>query len=113
MAGCQVGVLAKNASQVELSDSLLYGNHTGVLTYQKEVRYQGASRVQADVLFLVGGQTAIKREDRKGDSLDLGRIQSRLPRPGSLEHLGKSVLGLQSWLELDSWVAARVRGGPQ
>jgi hypothetical protein len=111
VAASKVGVLAKNASRVELSDSLLFGNQTGVWAYQKEVRYQGASRIQADVLFVVGSQTDIKREDRQTNTLDIGRIQRRLPRAGALEHLGKSVLGLPGWRDLAPWVAARAKGG--
>jgi hypothetical protein len=107
VADAGTGVQAKNASGVAADGSLLYRVKTGVRVYTREVRYTGDSRVQADVLFVVGSQRAIRRDDRSGDALDLGRVQTRLPRRDSLEHLRNDVLGLADWEGLSDWLGQR------
>jgi hypothetical protein len=106
-----VGVLAKNASSVQLSDGLLYKNKIGIQVYRRDVRFQGESKVASDVLFVVKSKRDIKRDDRSQDSLDLGRIQRRLPQAGVLEHLVKDVLALGSWDDLPAWVKQNLKGG--
>lgn len=102
---CGVGVLAKNAATVALLGSLLYGNETGVRTYQRTVRYAGESEVTADVLFVARSKKrSVKRDDREGDRLDRGRVLLDLPQPGVLEHLLGNVLELSSWRDLEPWV---------
>jgi hypothetical protein len=110
VAGSKVGALAKNASEVELSDSLLYQNKTGIQVYRRDVRFQGDSRVSSDVLFVVDSQKAVKRDDLSRDSLDVGRIQRRLPRTGVLDHLAKDVLALDGWEGLPAWVETKMKG---
>jgi hypothetical protein len=110
VARSAVGVLAKNASRVDLSDCLLHDNPTGVRVYQRTVRFGGASRVDADVLFVVGSDRAIRRDDRKRDVLETGRIQRRLPRAGALEHLARDVLGIEGFDRLDAWLDEHVGG---
>jgi len=106
-----VGTLAKNASTVQLSDSLFYKNQVGIQVYRRDVRFQGESKVASDVLFVVKSKKDIKRDDRSQDSLDLGRIQRRLPQAGVLEHLAKDVLALEHWDELPAWVKENLKGG--
>jgi hypothetical protein len=113
VAGSRVGALAKNASEVELSDSLLYRNEIGIQVYRRDVRFQGASRISSDVLFVVGSQKGVKRDDRSRDSLDLGRIQRRLPQAGVLDHLAKDVLAIKSWGDLPAWVDDKMQGASQ
>jgi hypothetical protein len=110
-ASSRVGVLAKNAASVELTDSVLFGNETGVRVYQRTIRYAGPSQVQANVLYLVGSQRDILREDRARSRLDLGRIQRRLPLEGALDHLAQDVLGLQNFEGLPGWLEQRLGGG--
>ena len=113
VAGSKVGALAKNASVVELSDSLLYRNEIGIRVYRRDVRFQGDSKVSSDVLFVVDSEKGVKRDDRSRDSLDLGRIQRRLPQAGVLDHLAKDVLVLNSWEELPAWMDGRLKRGEQ
>lgn len=101
LARSGVGVLAKNASRVEVSDCLLYRNRTGVRVYRRTVRYAGDSRVDADVLFVVGSERAVRRDDCKRDVLESGRIQQRLPRAGALDHLARDVLQIEGFGRLD------------
>ena len=113
VAGSKVGALAKNASVVELSDSLLYRNEVGIQVYRRDVRFQGDSKVSSDVLFVVDSEKGVKRDDSSRDSLDLGRIQRRLPQAGVLDHLAKDVLALQSWEELPAWMEGHLKGDGQ
>jgi hypothetical protein len=113
VAGSKVGVLAKNASVVELSDSLFYRNKIGIQVYRRDVRFQGESKVSSDVLFVVDSRKGIKRDDRSRDSLDLGRLQRRLPQAGVLDHLAKDVLALESWEGLPAWVDSIMQGEAQ
>ena len=85
--------------------------------YTRTVRYAGNSSVQADVLFIVDSKRAIARDDRAIDALDLGRVQTRLPRRDALPHLRQSVLGLPDWQALPDFAEQRASswrkpGGP-
>ena len=113
LAKSKVGLLAKNASTVDISNSLLYRNRTGVEVYKRTVRYAGESRVQADVLFIVKSEKTLKRKTQDTHGLDLRRLQSRLPRRGSgeLDHLRNNVLELDTWVELDTWLNGKDHGG--
>jgi hypothetical protein len=111
VARSAVGALAKNASAVQLSDSLFYKNKIGIQVYRRDVRFEGESKVASDVLFVVKSKKDIKRDDRSQDSLDLGRIQRRLPQAGVLDHLSKDVLALGHWDELPAWVKENLKGG--
>jgi hypothetical protein len=98
IADCVVGVLAKNASHAELSESLLYRNATGIRTYQRTVRYAGQSEVTGDELFVAESQTrALERADRQLDALDRGHISLGLPRGEALGHVRSDVLALSDW----------------
>jgi hypothetical protein len=101
-----VGVLVKNASRAYLYGSMLFGNGTGVEVYQRTVRFEGENRVTADVLFVVESlKKSIDRKDRARDDLDLGRIQTHLPRGDSLASLKNDVLELSQWDDLPRWLA--------
>jgi hypothetical protein len=105
IADCTVGALSKNAADIALSGSVLYGNETGVRTYQRTVRYAGESDITADVLFVAATKKkAVKRDDREDDRLDRGRLLLDLPQPGVLEHMREDVLELSSWQDLASWI---------
>lgn len=108
IAETNVGVLAKNASVVALSGSVLYRNVTGVRTYQRTVRYAGESEVSANILFVAESKkAAVRRDDRSGERLDQGRVLLDLPRPGALEHVLQNVLELSDWQELPRFVDAQ------
>lgn len=108
IADGKIGVQAKNASTITLSGTILLHNDTGVRTYQKTVRYDGESRVSANVLFVVGStKHAIKRSDRDDEGegkLDEGRILQALPQSGVLDHVLSNVLQLSNWQDLEGWV---------
>jgi hypothetical protein len=105
VADCRVGVLAKNAAKISLSGSVLYGNETGVRTYQRTVRYAGESEVTADVLFVAESRKKpVNRGDRDSDRLDRGRVLLDLPQPGVLDHVLEDVLELQGWQALAGWI---------
>jgi hypothetical protein len=106
IADCAVGVLAKNAAHVSLSGSVLFRNGTGVRSYQRTVRYAGDSEVTANVLFIAQSRKeAVKRDDRKADALDRGRVLMDLPQPGVLDHVLQNVLEISDWQELPRWIA--------
>jgi CotH protein len=106
IADCKVGVLAKNAAHVSLSGSVLFRNGTGVRSYQRTVRYAGESEVTANVLFVAqSSKDAVKRDDRKADALDRGRVLMDLPQPGVLDHVLQNVLEISDWQDLPRWIA--------
>ncbi len=110
VAAAKVGVLAKNASEVDLAGTLLFRTKTGVRIYKREVRYAGNSEISADVLFVVDSKTPTRRDKKSRGALRLGRLRSRLPHDGSLVHLQRDVLALDNWGQLAPWVEARVKG---
>lgn len=115
IADATVGLLAKNDSRIAADGSLIFRARTGVRVYTRTVRFEGDSRVQADVLFVVGSELPVRRDDRSEQALDIGRVQVRLPRHDSLPHLRENVLGLSDWAELPDWIApqlATLRGAP-
>lgn len=104
VADCRVGVLVKNASKAELFSTLLYRNQVGVRVYQREVRFEGDSHVEADVLFIVDSKRAVKRSDRPRDLLDAGRFQRGFPQTGALDNLSENVIGIRHWEQLSEWL---------
>jgi hypothetical protein len=111
LAGCKAGVLAKNASSVALGGTLLYDNRIGVRLYQRTVRYAGESRIDADALYAVECDRTGKTDDESAELLFLGRIERRIPRDGSLDHLLQDVLGLSDPDQVERFVAERLEGG--
>lgn len=110
IADAKVGVLAKNASDVWLTGSVLYRNANGVRVYTREVRYAGASHVRASVLYVVDSEKEpVKRQDKKRDNLDQGRVLESLPQEGIVDHLRDNVLQIENWTELPTWVDAEKR----
>ncbi|MBN1654738.1 MAG: CotH kinase family protein [Deltaproteobacteria bacterium] len=108
VADSRVGVLVKNASHAELFSTLLFRNQIGVRVYQREVRFEGNSRVEADVLFIVDSRRAIKRSDRSRDLLDVGRIQRGFPQKGVLDNLRENVIGIPLWDQLSDWLQSQI-----
>jgi hypothetical protein len=110
LSDAKVGVLAKNASDVWLTGSVLFRNDVGIRVYTREVRYAGDSHVSASSLFVIDSEKqAIKRQDRDRDHLDQGRILESFPQEGTVDHLRDNVLGVKQWSELPQWVEARKR----
>jgi hypothetical protein len=104
-------VLAKNASKVDLFGTVLYRNTHGIRVYERTVRYAGSSEVRADALFAIQTKKkVVKRDDRRKNTLDFGRVRSGYPPPGVLDSLLVDVVGLEGWERLDSW-SRRERGG--
>lgn len=106
-----VGVLAKNASDVDLDGVLLFRNETGVRVYQRTVRYAGSSSVTADSLFCVDTKKKIvKRDDRGKSELDYGQARSGFPPAGSLDMMLRDLMGLRDWAALAVWSQAQRDG---
>ncbi len=111
IARAKVAVLAKNASRVDLTGTLLYQNATGVRVYQRTVRYAGQSEVNADFSF--GARTEkklIDRSDREHERLDFGALQPGLPPGGLFDGMLHDLLGLASWGDLDAWLTVQQSG---
>jgi hypothetical protein len=107
LAGGKAGALAKNASSIALSGTLLYDNKYGVRIYRRTVRYAGDSRIEADALYAVECGAIGKSDDESTELLFLGRVERRIPRDGSLDHLLEDVLGLDDPEQLAEFVAER------
>lgn len=111
IARAKVAILAKNASRVDLSGTLLFRNATGVRVYQRTVRYEGESQVSADFSFgALTGKKLIDRSDREHEHLDFGSIQSGLPPSGLFDGMLRDLLGLTSWSDLDAWITREQSG---
>lgn len=111
IAGSNVAILAKNASRVALSGSLLFRNAIGVRVYQRTVRYEGESEVSADSSFAAHtSKKLIDRSDREHQRLDFGHLRPGLPPSGIFDGMLRDLLGLASWSELDGWVTAQKSG---
>lgn len=112
ISDAKVGVLAKNASRVDLFGTLLFRNRTGVRVYRRTVRYAGESEVNAQDLFCVQTKDKIvNRDDRKSDALDHGQARSGFPPPGVLDSLLFDLLGVGDWARLDEWSKAQRKEG--
>ncbi|HUT78412.1 MAG TPA: CotH kinase family protein [Polyangia bacterium] len=109
LAGCKVGVLAKNASTVALAGTLLYGDEVGVRVYKRTTRYGGDSRIEADALWVVGCGRPSRTDDDSVDALSFGRVELRARRGGGLDHLLEDVLGLGDLEEIGPFVASRLK----
>ncbi len=94
IARAGVGVLAKNASRVLLSRSLILESRVALRTHMKELHYAGTSHIGASHLFAVDCGTVVDAD--RGTSVDAGRVRVGLPGPGALEHL-RRVLDLADW----------------
>jgi hypothetical protein len=108
LAGCKVGVLAKNASTATLAGTLLHGDAIGVRVYKRTTRYGGDSRVEADALWVVGCGRPSRIDGDSADALSFGRVELRARRGGGLDHLLEDVLGLRDFEGIDAFVAARL-----
>ncbi len=108
IAEASVGLLAKNDSRIAADGSLIFRAKTGVRVYTRTVRFEGDSGVQADVLFVVGSELPVRRDDRGEQALDIGRVQVRLPRQDNLRHLREDVLAIADWAELPDWIAPQL-----
>jgi hypothetical protein len=112
ISGAKVGVLAKNASRVDMFGAVLFRNDTGVRVYERTVRYGGQSVVNADDLFCVQTKKKlVKREDRKKNSLDHGQARSGFPPAGVLDTVLSDLLGVNDWAQLEAWSQIQRNGG--
>ncbi|HEU5075100.1 MAG TPA: CotH kinase family protein [Polyangiaceae bacterium] len=106
-----VAILAKNASRVDLSGTLLFKNATGVRIYERTVRYAGPSAVSANLSFAaLTGKKLVDRSDREHERLDFGTLRAGLPTPGPFDGMLHDLLGLASWNDLDAWVTREQSG---
>ena len=110
VGGFDVGVLAKNASEVRLAETLLYRNRSGARIYRKESRFAGDSEVHADEVFVVECEKAVRVDHESRSAARLTRIRTTLPTDGSLDFLRNGVLGIDAWQLLPGWMAHRDGG---
>ena len=109
IADSEVGVLAKNASTVHLSRSLIYRAGRALRTNQREVHYDAPSRIDAQDLY------AVDCEDLKkgAQGINTEDLHRELPTDDGLDQLRGQVLGLADWDGLDDVLAAtRPQGSP-
>jgi hypothetical protein len=107
----KVGVLAKNASDVDIDGALLFRTETGVRVYQRTVRYAGNSTVNADNLFCVETKKkVVKRDDREKNEFDYGQARSGFPPTGVLDMMLRDLMGLNDWAALGDWSRAQRDG---
>ncbi len=95
----KTGVLAKNASTVRLSRSLIYRAERGLRTNRREVHYDGPSTIDAQDLYAVSCQELIK--EAKRTRIKTTFLREGLPVGDEVGHLRRQVLGLDSWTDLD------------
>lgn len=104
IADSRVGALAKNASRVSFSQSLLYRNRIGLRLEQKALYYTAASSMDGDGLAIAAAQTPI--------SLDQAAEHAKSPQPAftsdyqaqpALNPL-RQKLGITGWPALDAWI---------
>lgn len=108
IADSKLGVLAKNASRVRLTRTLIYRTGTALTTRRRELYYTGGSGIGANDLFAVDCGKLM--EAAAGTSIDTGQVQRALPRNGGLDQLRRA-LALSSWQELDGFVVTLRSGG--
>lgn len=107
VAGGKTGVLAKNASSVQLSRSLVYRSITALETKKRDIHYSGKSSIGAQDLSIVGCRALV--DAAESSSIDPGFVKTTLEGPG-LDYLREQVLQLRSWDDLP--VALERAGDP-
>ncbi len=107
----KTGLLAKNASQVLVSRSVIYDAEIALRTKRREIHYDNMSFIGASELAVVDCEDV--RRAGKGTAIDSEGVQLRMPQHGSLDHLLNNVLNLQTWGDLASFAETalgRVKG---
>lgn len=108
IADTGVGALAKNASHLSFTRSLLYRNQAGLEIYQKSPNYTGLSQIEAESLFAAGQQTPLILDEDSRRLVTLPVLAVGYQRAHSLEPLRRA-LGIKSWSELSAWISLRRR----
>lgn len=93
----RVGILAKNASTVQISRSVVFGCEQGLRTNRKDVHYNSPSRLDADTVFL--HEVDELRKQGVGTSIRLLHSVRGLPQQGQLRALRMNILDLERWDE--------------
>lgn len=102
ISGATVAVLAKNASSVLLSRSLVHRSGTALQTNLKELYYSGASSIGAQELFVVEVSKIVSAAAKT--SIDPGFVQTSF-EDRDLEYLRDEVVHLRNWDDLPGFVA--------
>ncbi len=95
--GSRIGVLAKNASSVNLSRSLVYHTRIALKTNRKDAHYEGRSFIGAQDLAVVESETVFDAD--RGTRIEPGFVQTSLGTAG-LDYLREQVLRLPGWDDL-------------
>ncbi len=103
----KLGLLAKNASHVRVSRSLVYRVETALKTNRREVHYAGESSIGASELFVV--ECAEPFAAARGTRIEMVAVREVMPTPGTLDHL-RHFLGLAEWSAFAPWVASLQAG---
>lgn len=105
VAQCVRGLLVKNASSINGSESLLYQNQVAIRQEAETEWYPGSSSLSVDNTYAVGAQTMLDGLKKpKSGSLKTALGQDDLP---SLRQL---LLGEGDWSELEAQLAAQKAG---
>jgi hypothetical protein len=99
VADTDVAVLAKNASSVRLSRSLVYRAKRALRTNRRDVYYDQPSFIGAQGLFAVDCDEVTRIA--KQTSIETGVVHRTLPENGMLDHVRRQVLALDDWQRLD------------
>jgi len=108
LADAKSGVLAKNASSVQLLRSLVYRAGAALETNRRDVHYSGRSSIGAQDLSVVECGSVV--DAAASTTVDPGFVNGTLEGSG-LEYLRKEVLRIRTWDELPGALAAG-RGAP-
>ena len=110
VARAKVGVLAKNASEVRISRSIIYDTEEALRTNRRDVHYDAPSAIDAEDVFVVATDDPIKRAKRT--RIDARGLRGTFPERGRLEAIETSVLGIDAWSEIDARLDVLIGGGP-
>jgi hypothetical protein len=108
IARCGTGVLVKSRSDASFRGSLLVENEVALRNESISPKYGGRSRLLGDVLAAVRCDVLVETDD--GSETDIVRVISRLPQDGSLTHLGRDVLGIEAWSDLEARIDDLLEG---
>jgi len=108
IAGARAGVLAKNASEVRATRSVIWRAESALKTNFKELYYRKESHIGTSEVYAVRCRTL--RDAARGTAIEAGSAQSSLPDESALRHLRVNVLHLARWADLEDAVGRLPEG---
>jgi len=111
IARAKHGVLAKNASRVNLRRSLIWETEKGIVTHRKDVYYDAPSFIAVQDLYLVDCEE--ETDIHKDTEVDLGRTSASLAEEPGSRHLLQELLGIQTLDDLPERLSRAASGSQQ